>query len=319
MIMTQAAWLAAGGLIALFTILTTVTGAEPDGSGGLARVLADGAAVEKCAGGFRFTEGPLYEKKTGIVYFSDQPTDTLHAYDTKTGKASVFRHPTGVPNGNTFDKDGRLVGCEHQTRRVSRTEKSGEIVTLAYEFEGKRLNSPNDIVIKSDGAIYFTDPPYGIKKEQEELGFYGVFRIARDGSLTALARDFVKPNGLAFSPDESKLYVDDTDEKHIRVFDVQGDGTLANGRVFATLPPNGKEGAPDGMKVDKTGRVFCTGPGGVWVFAPSGAHIGTIETPEAPANVAFGDKDGKTLYITARTSLYKVRLREAGPIPPVRK
>jgi len=166
---------------------TGATNPEPPAPAGegLARILADGATVEKCADGFKFTEGPLYEKKTGIVYFSDQPTDTLHAYDTKTGKTSVFRHPTGTPNGNTFDKDGRLVGCEHRTRRVCRTEKNGEIVTLAYEFEGKRLNSPNDIVIKSDGAIYFTDPPYGIKKEQEELGFYGVFRINRDGSLAA--------------------------------------------------------------------------------------------------------------------------------------
>ncbi|MBM4044558.1 MAG: SMP-30/gluconolactonase/LRE family protein, partial [Planctomycetes bacterium] len=174
-----------------------------------------------------------------------------------------------------------------------------------------RLNSPNDIVVKADGSIYFTDPPYGVKPEQRELTFQGVYRIASEGKLTLLVDDFDKPNGLAFSPDEKALYIADTARKHVRAFDVRPDGALANGRVFAELKSD-KPGAPDGMKVDEVGRLFVTGPGGTWVFDAGGRHLGTIVTPEVPANCAFGGPDRRTLFITARTSVYRVRVKTPG-------
>jgi Gluconolactonase len=281
----------------------------------LSGIVADGATLEKVADGFRFTEGPLYDREKNVVLFSDQPTSRLMRFDVKTGKVDVFRDAPITPNGNTFDFEGRLVTCEHRTRRISRTDKDGRIVTLAYEYDSKRLNSPNDLAFRSDGSLYFTDPPYGIRKEQEELGFYGVYRLDPAGNLTLLNKEFVRPNGLAFSPDEKVLYVNDTQQGIIRAFDVQPDGTLANGRLFATLKAEGKRGAPDGMKVDTKGNVYSTGPGGVWVIAPDGTVLGVIETPEVAANCGFGDRDGKTLYITASTGLYRIRLKNAGPVP----
>jgi len=284
--------------------------------GPLSEVLADGAAVEKVAGGYKFTEGPVYDREKNVLLFSDQPNSTINRYDPKTGKADVFRALPVIPNGNTFDREGRLITCEHKTRRVSRTDKDGRIVTLAYEFEGKRLNSPNDLALHSSGALYFTDPPWGIKPEQAELGYNALWRLAPDGSLAKLSDDFGRPNGIAFSPGEKVLYVNDDQRLNIRAFDVQPDGTLTNGRVFAAdIKMEGKGGVPDGMKVDGKGNVFCTGPGGVWVYRPDGTRVGVIEVPETPANCAFGDRDGKTLYITARTGLYRVRLRHPGPIP----
>ena len=280
-------------------------------------VLAENAVVEKIAGGFIFTEGPVYETSTDTVVFSDIPGDTLYRYSVATGAVSPFRHPSGQANGNTRDHSGRLITCEHETRRVSRTEADGMVVTLAYAFGNKRLNSPNDIVVKSDGTLYFTDPPYGLPGETvgKEQEHNGVYRIDREGKLTLLVDDFVRPNGLAFSPDEKTLYIDDSREQHIRAFAVEADGTLSNGRLFAHMRDPAKKGNADGMKVDHNGTVFCTGAGGVWVFLPNGTHRGTIETPEVPANVCFGDSDGKSLYITAHTGLYRIRLQTAGPIP----
>jgi gluconolactonase len=194
---------------------------------------------------------------------------------------------------------------------VSRTEPDGRVVALAERYEGKRLNSPNDIVVKSDGVIYFTDPPYGVKPEQRELTFQGVYRLAAAGALTLLADDFERPNGLAFSPDEKVLYVDDSARKHVRAFDVNPDGTLANGRLFADMKSTA-QGSPDGMKVDERGHVYVTGPGGTWIFDPAGRHLGTLVTPEIPANCAFGAEDRRTLFITARTSLYRVRVKVPG-------
>jgi gluconolactonase len=308
-------------LLCVFAAAVPDAGAAATAEGdrdGLAGIVAPGAMVEKLAGDLKFTEGPVYDP-AGFLLFSDIPADTLYRYTPGSpGKLDVFRQPSGQANGNTRDREGRLITCEHKNRRVSRTEKDGRVVTLAERFEGKRLNSPNDVVVKSDGSIYFTDPPYGIGREQEELGFYGVYRLTADGTLTLLVRDFVRPNGLAFSPDESKLYVDDSQEGHIRVFDVRKDGTLANGRVFAELKAPGKRGVPDGMKVDTRGNVYCTGPEGVWVFDKSGTLKGKIIGPEVPANVAFGDRDYKTLYITAQTGLYRIRLQIAG-VRPARK
>lgn len=280
-------------------------------------ILAKNAVVEKLVGGFIFTEGPVYEAATDTVVFSDIPTDTLYRYSVATGAVSPFRHPSGQANGNTRDHSGRLITCEHENRRVSRTEADGMVVTLAYAFANKRLNSPNDIVVKSDGTLYFTDPPYGLPSETvgKEQEHNGVYRIDRAGKLTLLVDDFVRPNGLAFSPDEKTLYIDDSREQHIRAFAVADDGTLSNGRLFAEMRDPAKKGNADGMKVDHKGTVFCTGAGGVWVFSPDGRHRGTIEAPEVPANICFGDTDGKSLYITAHTGLYRIRLQAAGPIP----
>jgi len=283
----------------------------------LETILAPGAKLEKVSTGFSWTEGPLYDRRTDSVLFSDQPSATLNRYDCKSGKTTLVRGEKIVPNGNTWDAQGRLVEREHNTRRISRTDNDGRVVTLAYLYDFKRLNSPNDVVIKSDGTIYFTDPPYGLPRlsEGKEQPVNGVYRIDSQGKVTLLTSDFEMPNGLAFSPDEKTLYVDDTQRKVIRAYDVQPDGTLSNGRLFATLDTPGKRGAPDGMKVDTKGTIFCTGPGGIWVLAPTGKVYGVLDLPENAANLAFGDKDGKTLYITASTGLYRIRLVTAGPIP----
>ena len=276
-------------------------------------ILDRNSRIEKVAEGFEFTEGPLWHID-GFLLFSDIPANTI--YQWKPGeKPRVFRRPSGKANGNTFDTKGRLISGEHGNRRVSRTQKNGKVVTLASKYQGKRLNSPNDLAVKSDGSIYFTDPPYGIKTEEEELGFYGVYRLTQDGKLTLLVKDFIRPNGIAFSPDESKLYVNDSEEGHIRVFDVKSDGTLSNGRIFAEQKDPAKEGVPDGMKVDVKGNVYSTGPGGVWVFSPSGKLLGVIEVPEAPANLGWGEQDYKTLYITAKKSVYRIRLKIPGIKP----
>ncbi|NJL51574.1 MAG: SMP-30/gluconolactonase/LRE family protein [Hydrococcus sp. SU_1_0] len=276
----------------------------------LEEILAPNTQVEKLAEGFKFTEGPVWHPD-GFLLFSDIPANTIYKWQPDQ-KIAVFRQPSGKANGNTLDRSQRLISAEHGNRRLSRTEKDGQIVTLASHYQGKRLNSPNDLAIKSDGSIYFTDPPFGIEPEQEELGFYGVYRLAPDGKLILLVKDFVRPNGIAFSPDETKLYVNDSEKGHIRVFDVQSDGMLAKGKLFAKLKPSSEEGAADGMKTDIKGNVYSTGPGGVWIFSPNGDLVGIIETPEPPANLAWGDSDYQTLYITARHSLYRVRLQIPG-------
>jgi gluconolactonase len=247
------------------------------------------------------------------LLFSDIPANRIYKWTPGKGAPAVFREPSGHSNGLTLDRSGRLLACEHD-RRVSRTEPDGRVVTLADRYRGKRLNSPNDIVVKSDGAIYFTDPPYGLvdQVEDKELDFNGVFRLEPDGTLILLDDTFERPNGLAFSPDESVLYVDDSHRGHIRAFAVQEDGTLDAGRILAVLDRAGAEGVPDGMKVDVRGNVFCTGPGGVWVFDPDGTLLGTIEPPEVPANLAWGDDDLQTLYMTARTGLYRIRTQSGG-------
>jgi gluconolactonase len=271
--------------------------------------------LKQLATGFQFTEGPVWLPE-GYLIFSDIPGDTI--YSLKDGKAEVFRRPSGNSNGLTLDLEGRLIACEHGNRRVSLTQTDGKVSALATHYEGKRLNSPNDVAVKSDGAVYFTDPPYGVREQDRELDFQGVYRIGTDGKLTLLARDFVKPNGLAFSPDEKVLYVDDTDKQWVRAFDVKEDGTLASGRVFARLEGPG-QGRPDGMKVDVKGNVYVTGPGGVWVFDPEGKHLETITTPEVAANVAFGGDDDRTLYITATHSVYSIRVKHAGAAVPARR
>lgn len=269
---------------------------------------------EKLATGFQFIEGPIWFARERHLIFSDIYGDTMHKWSEAEG-LTTFRQPSQKANGNALDKQGRIVSCEHLTRGVTRTEKDGSIIRLATHYEGKSLNSPNDVVIKSNGDIYFTDPTSGIvsdkagKVRPQELDFSGVFRVTPDGkTLTCITKEFTKPNGLAFSPDESVLYINDTTDKLIKAFDVLPDGTIANGRLFARLEGD-KPGVPDGLKVDSEGNVYCSGPGpGIWVFNSAGAHLGTILPPEKAANFGWGGDDWRTLYLCASTSLYRVKL-----------
>lgn len=271
-----------------------------------------GATVEPVARGFQFTEGPVWFAAEQYLLFSDIPANRIMKLQPD-GHVEVFREPSGNANGLTRDKQGRLIACEHGNRQVTRTENGGSLTVLADQFRDRRLNSPNDVVVKNDGAIYFTDPPYGIERDQQEQPVQGVYRLAAMGSELALvAGDFICPNGLAFSPDEKLLYIDDSSERcHVRVFEVNADGTLSDGRVFHDLKSK-RPGLPDGMKVDEDGNLYCTGPGGVWIIDSRGNHLGTILTPEVPSNCAWGDEDWRTLYITAATSVYRIRTNASG-------
>ncbi len=277
------------------------------------------AELEQLGSGCEFTEGPVWHAEGKFLLFSDIPANQMKKWTAEEGITN-FRVPSGKSNGLTYDKQGRLVTCEHANRRVSRTEPDGTVVTIASHYEGKRLNSPNDVIVKSDGSIYFSDPPYGLTADygvegEQDLDFQGVYRLSPDGqTLTLLIDDFDRPNGLCFSPDESILYIDDTERLHIRAFDVQPDGTIANGRIFAE--EEGDDGVPDGMKIDTHGNVYLTGPGGIWIFDASGEHLGVLQTPERAANLGWGGDDWSTLFITASTSLYSIQCKVAGiPVP----
>lgn len=277
------------------------------------------AALEQLGTGCEFTEGPVWHAEDKFLLFSDIPANQMKKWTADEGITN-FRVPSGKSNGLTYDKQGRLVTCEHANRRVSRTEADGTVVTIASHYEGKRLNSPNDVVVKSDGSIYFSDPPYGLTADygvegEQDLDFQGVYRLSPDGqTLTLLIDDFDRPNGLCFSPDESILYIDDTERMHIRAFDVQADGTIANGRIFAE--EEGDDGVPDGMKIDAHGNIYLTGPGGIWIFDTSGKHLGVLQTPERAANLGWGGDDWSTLFITASTSLYSIQCKVSGiPVP----
>jgi sugar lactone lactonase YvrE len=252
-------------------------------------------AAEKVAGGFQFLEGPVWATARNELLFSDIPASKIYRW--KDGKVEVWREPSFQANGNTLDSQGRLVTCEHETRRVTRTEPDGSVIPVATHFEGERLNSPNDVVCKSDGSIYFSDPPYAVKPEERELDFQGVFRVAE--TITLIARDFVKPNGLAFSPDEKILYIADTELGHVRAF-------APTSRVFCHVE------RPDGMRVDAAGNLYVAAMKAVEVFDRTGKKTGEIALPERPANLAFGDADRQTLYICARTSLYRARTPHPG-------
>ncbi|HYT68719.1 MAG TPA: SMP-30/gluconolactonase/LRE family protein [Vicinamibacterales bacterium] len=285
-------------------------------------IVPRGARIEKIAGGFGFTEGPAWSPD-GYLLFSDPNNNQIYRW-TPDGQVSVYRTNSGYSgadiaeygqpgsNGLAFDREGRLTVDEHGNRRVVRIEKNGTVTVLADRFEGRRLNSPNDLVYKSDGALYFTDPPFGLPKAfddpRKELPFSGVFRLA-DGKLTVVASDLKGPNGIAFSPDEHYLYVTnwDTSRKIVMRYEVAADGSLANGCVFFDITGAPGEEALDGVKVDPAGNLFVSGPGGVWIISAAGRHLGTIRAPELPANMAWGDADGRTLYMTARTGVYRLR------------
>ncbi len=270
--------------------------------------------AERLATGFGFTEGPLWHPD-GYYYFVDLRRSRLYRL-TPGQDPEVVREDTGEGNGTTFDLQGRLVMCEGGNRRVTRLEADGTVTVLAERYEGKRFNRPNDVVCKSDGSIYFTDPGLRVPLEERELPAAGVYRVTPDGTLTLIA-DCEYPNGLAFSPDERILYVANTRwTQYIHALELGADGTMVRRRIFADMSSDETDGVPDGMKVDVEGRIYCTGPGGTWVFDPDGTHLGIIRTPEIPANLAFGGPDLRTLFFTARTSVYTLRVKVPGQPHP---
>ncbi|MHC4247756.1 MAG: SMP-30/gluconolactonase/LRE family protein [Planctomycetota bacterium] len=276
------------------------------------RVAKSGAPVVRIAEGLRFTEGPVW-MPDGFLLFSDIPANTIHKWSAGEG-LSEWRKPSHNSNGNTVDLEGRLVTCEHGSRTVTRTGKDGSVTTLARTFGGKRLNSPNDIVVKSDGTLWFTDPPYGIRPKMSEQPANHVFRLDPGAKEpVAVASDFPRPNGLCFSPDEKLIYVADSHKPthHVRRFSVKDDNTLSGGEVFVTITPH----VPDGMRCDEQGRLFVTAGDGVQVYSPGGELLGRFRTPKPAANCCFGGPDGRTLYITANDSVWSVetQVRGAGP------
>ena len=284
--------------------------------GFLRKVGGDDPAVERLATGFAFTEGPVWHPREKHLTFSDMPGDHMRRW-TAAGGIQTFRQPSNMANGNTYDRAGRMLTCEHATSRVTRTEPDGRISVLATHYDGKQLNSPNDIVERSDGGIYFTDPtfgrmPYYGVERAPELAFRGVYRVEENGSgPTLLADDFGQPNGLCFSHDETRLFVNDTEREHIRVFTVGNGGLLSGGIVWAEVTGTG-EGAPDGMKIDRDGNLYCCGPGGLHVFTPDARCLGVIRVPEVVANFTWGDDDLRSIFLTASTSLYRVRTMTPG-------
>ena len=291
------------------------------------------ALIEVLASGFEWAEGPVWVKRDGAVLFSDIPRNRVNRWKQGEG-LSTYLEPAGFTgpgaygsergsNGLTLDGQGNLISCEHGDRRVSRLTSGGGKRTVADNYKGKRFNSPNDVAVHSSGAIYFTDPPYGLPKgfddERRELDFCGVYRVTPDGTVTLLCDTMTRPNGICFSPDEKRLYVAQSDPQAPiwKVFNVQADGTLDAGKTFfdgTKLFKERKKGLPDGLKVDTQGNVFATGPGGVLVIAADGTHLGTILTGQATANCGFGD-DGKSLYMTADSHLCRVKLSTTGPLP----
>lgn len=270
--------------------------------------------AERLATGFVFTEGPLWHPD-GFYYFVDVRASMLYRI-TPGRPHEVVREKTGGGNGTTFDLQGRLILCEGDNRRVVRQAADGRFEVLVDRFEGKRLNRPNDVVCKSDGSIYFTDPGLRVPLAEREVPHAGVYRVAPDGAVSLVA-DFEYPNGLAFSADERLLYVANTRwAQYIHVLELDADGRVLRRRIFADMSSDETDGVPDGMKVDVEGRVYCTGPGGTWVFAPDGTRLGIIRTPEVPANLAFGGPDLRTLFFTARTSVYTLRAKAPGQPHP---
>lgn len=283
------------------------------GSARIAHILAEDSELEQLATGFQFTEGPVWNASGEFLLFSDILANRIYKWSPTKG-VTIFREPSGNSNGLTYDKEGRLIICEHSNRRLTRIEKDETYTVLIERFNNKQLNSPNDVVVKSNGMIYFTDPPYGIKSEEQELSFQGVYFLnPKSKKLTLLKDDFDRPNGLSFSPDEAVLYIADStsNRRHIRAFDVASDGTIRNNRVFTEIRSE-LPGNPDGIKVDIEGNLYVAGAGGLWVFSKDGKYLGTIRTPEQPANCAWGDKDWKSLFITARTSVYRIKLAVSG-------
>ena len=280
---------------------------------GLSEIVAGN--VEQLATGLQFTEGPVWHPD-GYWLFVDTHPNLVYKL-VPGGKPEVYRDGSGRSNGLTFDLQGRLIMCEAFGRRLSRREPDGAITTVVDKFQGKRLNRPNDVVCRSDGSIYFTDPQGRMEEGQQlEMESSMVFRVAPDGAVEAVVKDVTSPNGLAFSPDELVFYLINTRERQILAADVDPHGRLHNRRVFVDMSQAQGEGVPDGMKVDVDGRVYSTGPGGLWVLDASGRHLGTLPIPEPPSNCAWGGDDYGTMLLTARTSVYSVEMKTRGVVPP---
>jgi gluconolactonase len=298
---------------------------------GMDVLASPGTKIEKIASGFLFTEGPVWVRDGGYLLFSDPNANNIYRW-SPDGQVTVYRPKSGYTgtdigeyhqpgsNGLTLDAEGRLTVNEHGNRRVTRIEKNGVVTVLADQYQGKRLNSPNDLVYRSDGVLFFTDPPFGLPQvyddARKELDFSGVYALV-NGELKLISTDLKGPNGIALSPDEKILYVGNWDpqRKVVMAYDVKPDGTLAKGQVFYDMTSAPGEDAIDGIKVDQQGNVYVSGPGGLWILSPTGQHLGTLKLPEQPHNLAWGDADGKTLYMTAQTSLYRVRLNIPGVRP----
>jgi gluconolactonase len=271
------------------------------------------AKLETVAGGFGFTEGPMWDP-ADFLYVSDETINKMFKVYPNGRKEEVIA--LGDPDGNTFDRRHRLIDCASVLRAIIEVTPDGKYKILADRYDGKRLNSPNDVIVGPDGALYFTDPTLDlVEGEKQEIPFQGVYRLDGKGNLRLLTKDLTQPNGLAFSPDGRRFYVDDSEQRNIRVYDVAPDGSLTNGRIFGEEPGGKGDGVPDGIKVDKHGNLFVTGPKGIWVWDAGGKHIGTIVVPEQPANLAWGDGDYQTLYITATTSVYRLRMKTEGFVP----
>jgi gluconolactonase len=308
----------------------------------LNEIVPAGARVEKVATGFGFAEGPVWVRNGGFLIFSDIPDNVIRKWNPADGSATVYLDKSGFTgsdatgvggeqtnvtrgtiyligsNGVTLDPQGRVVMTAMGDRQIVRVEPDGRRTVLASHYDAKRLNSTNDLVFKKNGSLYFTDPPSGLRGRntdpKKELPFNGVYLLT-NGQVHLLAQDLGNPNGIALSPDERFLYVNSTVDRKVFRFDITADDMVTNRRVFVDMTADKRPGTPDGMKVDERGNLYTTGPAGIWVVAPDGKHLGILTFPEAPANLAFGDADGKTLYVTARTSLYRIRLKVAGVRP----
>ncbi len=271
------------------------------------------AKLEKVAGDFGFTEGPVWDSR-GFLYVSDEVTNWIFRVFPDGRREKVFQ--TGDPDGSTYDRSRRLITTASVLRAIVEVKMDGTYRMIADKYEGKKFNSPNDVVLGPDGALYFTDPTLDlVKGEKQELAFQGVFRLGEDGAVRLLTKELVQPNGLAFSPDGKKLYIDDSETREIHVYVAAPDGSLSNGRLFGKEEGPPRSGVPDGMRVDRAGNIYVTGPLGIWVWDPSGKHIGTIVVPEQPANLTWGDADYSTLYLTAETSIYRIKTKARGFVP----
>ena len=257
--------------------------------------------VTKLQGTFQFTEGPVMIPGQGLL-FSDIPGDTLYVFETPKSEPKVFRKPVGHSNGNVLDREKRLITCEHGNRRVTRTDQAGIITVIADQFLDRKFNSPNDICVRSDGVLFFTDPPYGLENRPAELPFCGVYAVFPDKRITLLSVYFKHPNGIALSPDEKTLYVGDSLENFVQAFELDADGTLRNTRLLCKVP------VPDGLRTDKTGNIWIATKTGVQIFRSDGTHIETITLPETPSNLCFSD-EGSTVYVTAVTGVYTFKIR----------
>ena len=271
------------------------------------------AKLETVATGFGFTEGPMWDA-AGFLYVSDETINKIFRVFPNGRKEEVIA--LGDPDGNTFDREHRLIDCASVLRAIIVVTPDGKYNILADHYDGKKFNSPNDVIVGPDGALYFTDPTLDlVAGEKQEIPFQGVYRLDDNGDVRLLTKDLTQPNGLAFSPDGKHFYIDDSERRNIRVFDVASDGTLSNGRIFGKEPGEKHDGVPDGIKVDKNGNLFVTGPRGIWVWDAQGNHVGTIAMPEQPANLTWGDKDYRSLYITAITSVYRLEPKTQGFVP----